>query len=48
MNLEEAERWLIKRALAQTGGNITEAARILGSNRNKIYRTLALEEKAAR
>ena len=44
MNLEAAERWLIKRALARTKGNISEAARMLGSNRNKIYRILALEE----
>jgi DNA-binding NtrC family response regulator len=40
LNLEEAEAILIKRALAQTGGNIAEAARKLGVNRTRIYRKL--------
>ena len=44
LNLEEAELWLIKRAVAQTNGNISEAARLLGTNRNRIYRALAQEE----
>jgi DNA-binding NtrC family response regulator len=40
LNLEEAETMLIKRALAETGGNIAEAARKLGVNRTRIYRKL--------
>ena len=40
-NLAEAEGLLVKRALSQTGGNISKAARLLGVNRTKIYRILA-------
>lgn len=38
LNLEEAEQVLIQRALEQTGGNVAEAARLLGVNRSRIYR----------
>jgi DNA-binding NtrC family response regulator len=38
LNLEAAEQALIQRALAQTGGNVVEAARLLGVNRSRIYR----------
>ncbi|MEO7932133.1 MAG: sigma-54 dependent transcriptional regulator [Chthoniobacterales bacterium] len=38
LNLEKAEEVLIERALAQTGGNVAEAARLLGVNRSRIYR----------
>jgi DNA-binding NtrC family response regulator len=41
LNLEEAENLLIRRALAETGGNIAEAARRLGINRTRIYRKIA-------
>jgi DNA-binding NtrC family response regulator len=40
LNLEAAENLLIKRALAETAGNIAEAARRLGINRTRIYRKL--------
>ena len=40
LNLEAAENLLIRRALAETGGNIAEAARRLGINRTRIYRKL--------
>jgi DNA-binding NtrC family response regulator len=40
LNLEEAETILIKRALAESDGNIAEAARKLGVNRTRIYRKL--------
>ena len=40
LNLEAAENLLIKRALAETAGNIAEAARLLGINRTRIYRKL--------
>lgn len=38
LNLEQAEQALIQRALEQTGGNVAEAARLLGVNRSRIYR----------
>lgn len=38
LNLEDAERVLIQRALEQSGGNIAEAARLLNVNRSRIYR----------
>ncbi|HTJ77793.1 MAG TPA: sigma-54 dependent transcriptional regulator [Rariglobus sp.] len=41
INLEAAERTLIRRAVSQTGGNIAEAARLLGVHRTRIYRVLA-------
>jgi len=41
LNLEEAENLLIQRALAQTNGNIAEAARLLGIHRTRIYRKMA-------
>ena len=41
LNLDAAERTLIRRAVNQTGGNIAEAARMLGVHRTRIYRALA-------
>jgi DNA-binding NtrC family response regulator len=38
LNLDDAEQSLIQRALEQTGGNVAEAARLLGVNRSRIYR----------
>jgi len=38
LNLDSAEQALIQRALEQTGGNVVEAARLLGVNRSRIYR----------
>ena len=43
LNLDAAERMLIRRAVQQAGGNIAEAARLLGVHRTRIYRTLAEE-----
>jgi DNA-binding NtrC family response regulator len=40
MTLEEAERYLIQKALARVGGNATEAARALGLSRSALYRRL--------
>lgn len=40
LNLDDAEQALIQRALEQTGGNIAEAARLLGVNRSRIYRRI--------
>jgi DNA-binding NtrC family response regulator len=47
LNLAQAEDLLIQRALDETGGNIAEAARLLGVHRTRIYRKLAHEESAA-
>ena len=41
MTLEQAERYLIERALASQGGNVSEAARVLGLSRSAMYRRLA-------
>jgi len=46
LNLAEAEEALIQRAMDETGGNIAEAARLLGVHRTRIYRRLAQEESA--
>jgi DNA-binding NtrC family response regulator len=40
-NIKAAEDVLIQRALAQTNGNIAEAARLLGIHRTRIYRKMA-------
>jgi DNA-binding NtrC family response regulator len=45
LNLQAAEDLLIRRALAETGGNIAEAARRLGVNRTRIYRKMNVSEK---
>ena len=41
MTLEQVERYLIERSLAAQGGNVTEAARVLGLSRSALYRRLA-------
>jgi len=41
VNLKDAEAVVIRQALASAGGNIAEAARILGVNRPKLYRMMA-------
>jgi DNA-binding NtrC family response regulator len=40
LNLEAAERALIDRALSESGGNVAQAARLLGVPRMRIYRRL--------
>ena len=40
LNLAEAEQAIIERALTQTDGNVSAAARLLGVDRFKIYRKL--------
>ncbi len=40
MTMEEAERHLIQRALARTGGQVSEAAKALGLSRSALYRRL--------
>lgn len=40
MTLEEAERYLIQRALGKCEGNVSEAAKLLGVSRSALYRRL--------
>lgn len=40
---ERAKLWVVKSALGRTQGNITEAANLLDTNRNRIYRILGQE-----
>jgi DNA-binding NtrC family response regulator len=40
MRLEEAERYLIQRALERHGGNVSQAAAALGLSRSALYRRL--------
>jgi DNA-binding NtrC family response regulator len=35
-----AERWVVRRALEKSDGNVSAATRLLGTNRNRIYRIL--------
>lgn len=46
LNLDAAEDALIQRALQATAGNVSEAARLLGIHRTRIYRKLAQSEVA--
>jgi DNA-binding NtrC family response regulator len=41
MTLEQVERYLIERAIAAHGGNVSEAARVLRLSRSALYRRLA-------
>lgn len=41
LDFAEAERLLIQRALERANGNVTQAARLLGIDRNKVYRIQA-------
>ena len=45
LNLDQAEKVLMRRALEQTGNNIAATARLLGTNRQRIYRFLRGEEE---
>ncbi|MCG8456460.1 MAG: sigma-54 dependent transcriptional regulator, partial [Holophagales bacterium] len=40
MTLDEAEKWLVKRALERCGGNVSDAAKDLGVSRSALYRRL--------
>ena len=41
LTLDEAERYLIQRALDRHGGNVSDAARALGVSRSALYRRLS-------
>lgn len=47
LNLADAEMALIREALKKADGNVSEAARLLGVDRGKIYRRLAREGEAS-
>lgn len=40
MTLDEVEHHLIQRALARTGGQVSDAAKALGLSRSALYRRL--------
>jgi DNA-binding NtrC family response regulator len=40
LTLEEVEKLLVQKALARTGGNVTDAAKALGISRSAMYRRL--------
>ena len=40
VNLEEAEKILIRRTLSRVGGNVSRAAKELGLSRSALYRRL--------
>ena len=40
MGLEEVEFYLIKKALAKFGGNVSQAAQALGLSRSALYRRI--------
>ena len=46
LNLAAAEQMLIRRAVSRCGGNIAEAARLLGIHRSRIYRTFGSDDAA--
>jgi DNA-binding NtrC family response regulator len=43
--VQQTELTVVKRALDRTAGNIAETARLLNTNRNRIYRVLEQEKK---
>ena len=47
LDLEVAERMVIRKAITACDGNISEAARLLKTHRNRIYRALAHEEETS-
>lgn len=42
--MRQAELWVIRRAMEQCSGNLSEVARLLGISRNRIYRVLEGEK----
>ncbi len=46
LKLDELERWGVHQAMLRTRGNVSEAARVLGVSRNRVYRSLAAEDCA--
>jgi DNA-binding NtrC family response regulator len=40
MSLEEVERLLIQKALKRFGGNVSQAAEVLGLSRSALYRRM--------
>jgi DNA-binding NtrC family response regulator len=40
LDMDEIETWAIRRALRQTGGNVSHAARLLGMSRDTLHTKL--------
>jgi DNA-binding NtrC family response regulator len=40
LDIDELETWAIRRALQQTGGNVSQAARLLGMSRDTLHTKL--------
>ncbi|MBA4387084.1 MAG: hypothetical protein C0404_03825 [Verrucomicrobia bacterium] len=45
LNMRQAEMYLVRKAMEQSGDNISAAAKLLGINRTKLYRKLSMVEK---
>ena len=45
--VQQAEQAVVKRAIATCNGNVSQAARLLGTSRNRIYRILGTENPEA-
>ena len=45
--IAETEKWVVARALAESGGNVSAATRLLGTNRNRMYRILGQKRDEA-
>jgi DNA-binding NtrC family response regulator len=45
--IAETEKWVVARALAESGGNVSAATRRLGTNRNRMYRILGQKRDEA-
>jgi DNA-binding NtrC family response regulator len=42
--IAQTERWVVRRALELSAGNVSAATRLLGTNRNRIYRILEQDQ----
>jgi transcriptional regulator of acetoin/glycerol metabolism len=40
LDVDELETWAIRKALQQTGGNVSQAARVLGMSRDTLHTKL--------
>jgi transcriptional regulator of acetoin/glycerol metabolism len=40
MTLEDVERLLVQKAIARAGGNVSDAAKVLGLSRSAMYRRM--------
>jgi DNA-binding NtrC family response regulator len=45
--IAETERWVVRRALELSNGNVSAATRLLNTNRNRLYRILGQENQGS-